>query len=479
MKICAMASKPVHPQCVNRAVYTHFLIRDVEIQQPQVVRLSLRAHAFRCSSRHDHHGSFQRYELLNERVQMRQPLQPVHGCTSVRSLPWRRMFNLVQRRVAASVVASLWALTAMSELHEAQSQSDAAEHIDVADDDGESVGDVGTITICHPRKTSFELVNDFLSEAFARANRPSTYYIYGGYVRDSLSNAPFTDMDICMHKNVYSKLVCLLRLCDRLLTEVTYRPEQGRMRGLGAAVEYAHRKLEVAGQSGEVIVVDVTLHSSTQPLPMEEQNCSVSCDFTCNNLVLHPNGTLGMRVLPKYIRRDSSESVLYFMRCVSDAVSKRLVWMGSASDAAQGTPQQHCWAREPSAWRQLCRLVHDRRRLVHMLRKGFVAHPGERFCLPLIKGVRHLMPGDAGYDTVCVICSDPYDTEEETAAVRQDPYTVVLQCGHHFHFACISAHLKAEHSRRVREHKCPLCRQRAAVATIERDADAASASSRE
>jgi hypothetical protein len=227
----------------------------------------------------------------------------------------------------------------------------------------------------------------------------SVFFLKGGCVRDMLLNEAPLDIDITIF-GPSSKLILLnfkkmLRATDVMVDEV-----HTKRRGV-----YSNDKLTIRHPTGN-IVLDITLQRADAG-PTEK------CDFTCNNLIFRPDGSLSTRV------SKPSEPVEWFSRCMRDCLQRRLDLMELPKPPHQIRYLQ-LYARQEK-----------------MLDKGFVFRETSTMLRPI-------KPHDK-VDT-CPICHDNY------SASRLATTTCVLSCSHHYHTTCIRESM--EYGRKT----CPVCR---------------------
>ena len=265
----------------------------------------------------------------------------------------------------------------------------------------------------HP-KDDFDLINGMLSDASAKifpGNTPK-HYVKGGWVRDKLRGVAPNDMDLFVPSLVAQEFINQLKNADRLRKVVTHQ-DLSMYQNITLVVQTNKRLL--------------TLDITTRCHPHHD-----NCDFTCNNLILDSTGKIGTRLPPPKEQRNLGKES-WLMKCITDAVQGKLVWM---------MPSKIC-ARVSTFEVQM----KMRERLTKMVTKGFI-ETGEsltRFQLTPFRTHKDL---DAKHDaTSCAICRNDY-SEEPTKE------TLVLDCNHHFHMDCLLQWSKTPYG-----HNCPSCRR--------------------
>lgn len=373
--------------------------------------------------------------------------------------------------------------TAQGESHEHEAASGSAGAPSYADDANVVTAAVPAPlgTKLYPKKNTVLFVMDILRLAYTTMKLEPKYYIKGGYLRDNLLRVPHVDVDMTMHVKVYPKFVELLRMTDRLRAEHIMRTVfNSRGLPLHDTLDhescYASYKLEIVNSYDKLELLDITLAGIYHQKQRSASGRYINtCDFTCNNLIMDASGNVCARVARPGIHQETNEHAgAWTMQCIADTVAKRLVWMLPHDVCDQGT-----------LYEQISSVTHYHKRLKKMLDKGFVmgtqddrddchcriapstsADRPRAFILPRLKSLK-----DVNNETeytgqsheACLICHDAYDAEVEARATCWEPYTILLECNHCFHYECMMEYLKKPS---VENHKCPLCRQDVRIAKL-------------
>jgi hypothetical protein len=264
----------------------------------------------------------------------------------------------------------------------------------------------------NPLKILFRLCQTYIT------NHPdcdADYYAFGGCVRDFLCGEKPADIDFYISDQVFCENI-LQSLMDTGRIDGKYR------KNLRYSEQFASYHISMFSNKGEIIPVDLVTKT-----PVKSH---INCDFTCNNLLMRSDGSIGTRV--KFIHR-----MLPFewnMKCISDAINKNLVWM------AKYPPLQSFEEKIEYSFKM-------EERLVKMQKKGFNYSNKSLTNFKLMIPKSHL---DAATEKqpseCCPICRDNYEEASRT---------IMLRCGHDFHFKCIK---KWKFGLNIEENTCPICR---------------------
>ena len=278
-------------------------------------------------------------------------------------------------------------------------------------------------------------------------NDEKKYYIFGGYVRDLICGNKPNDIDIRLPTDiVLTEFVRLLSLSGRLYS--ISRSSDGT---------YGSIKVEVnlgTGTENNLIKLDLTT-------PHALNNC---IDFTVNNLILTPDGEIGVRIVPKQWDR-----VKVLSECLKDCRKKRIRWMvpqmfESLYYNCQTIDYEGCvYGRKY--------LKKFEARFNHMLAKDFTyeKYNAEKRTKQTLTGftLKHratikdlfsagILKNDEDLKKMmCVICSDSFETE----SVDDTKNMCILSCGHIYHTWCIGrwARENGQNIYTDAQIRCPTC----------------------
>ena len=246
------------------------------------------------------------------------------------------------------------------------------------------------------------------------------YYAFGGCVRDFINGDKPNDIDFYISDP---------DLCDFVLQTLS---DTGRIDGNFKKTQRYSELFQTFHfsfvlNSGELFPVDLV----TRTLGRNSIQYFQDCDFTCNNLLMRSDGTIKTRESSPNAKMLPSD---WTVKCIRDAITKNLVWM---------TKRVHHQTFEE-------KLEHSfkmEERLTKMLKKGYtnsnVSLTGFKLIIPKthLWWKKHGLPESENF---CAICRDNYD---------DDPRSIMLECGHDYHFKCIKKW-------KTNKNSCPTCRGR-------------------
>ncbi len=246
-------------------------------------------------------------------------------------------------------------------------------------------------------------------------------YIFGGWVRDMISNEPYVDIDIFIsnHK-VVERIIELLRIT-------------GRIKNIRRGQRYFNEKYNITSFDFIELINKTKIDIVSPPL-MLNRNPDI-CDFTCNNLIMRSNGTIGTRCGPLHYTQYNE--IQWTSKCIKDTMDKKLVWMiypGIFNGLSIEEKIEFNWRLE--------------KRLKKMQEKGYKYNKESisNFRLWRIHSHKDVFEGRSISEN-CAICSDKY---EETTKMK----TIILMCGHDFHYDCIKKWKVGQEN-----ETCPTCRE--------------------
>jgi hypothetical protein len=261
-----------------------------------------------------------------------------------------------------------------------------------------------TVTVSYESLDDLSLIVSMLKASCTDGSKE--FSIFGGAPRDLLRGVPPRDIDVYIrdHANVVN-FVKFLVDANRLRKQVKHEGH------------YASISLEIDTNDSDMCLVDVTTNS---------ERFYHLCDFTCNNLIMGPQGSISTRVPPP-----SSTGMTRFEwtgRCVQDAIHGRLSCMIRENSSMS-----------PAAYMNL--YEHLQKRIAKFVEKGYS-----------ISNADHLT--EIGLRKIKAYTSD------ESCSICQEEYTdaaggILLKCTHHFHFKCINEWIDAGTDNNA---KCPVCR---------------------
>ena len=314
-----------------------------------------------------------------------------------------------------------------------------------------STSNTDQVMIEAPRSSAVDFIMKNLQAFYIKhhANNPNERpYVFGGFVRDKLLDVEPTDMDIFASRKVIKDFVEFLRVSERL---VAYRRNVNDITSNECDYFCFKIKVEVP-VSNRIVNIDLVTHArnthpslhTRTPLPY---NPNKDCDFTCNNLIMYHDGTISSRVpIPGMSRAEST------LICIRDAMTKKL---NNMYKLPEFTPIGE-GSRSISQEIVLASYEKYLYRTQKMQSKGFVLlssndmshiYPVPSMSMPLDASTL-LEEGQEPSTLMCAICRCDYDCE----SIQN---TVVCECGHHYHRACIH---QWRRSGRSGGALCPTCR---------------------
>jgi len=264
-----------------------------------------------------------------------------------------------------------------------------------------------------PLKVLFNLC-DKLSIQFG-PEKP-IFYAFGGWVRDCILGEKPVDLDFYIsNSGLANKVIEYLEGTGRISGKVRYTSQYDN---------FSTQRLTYVSNCGEKIQVDLVSKSTGKQ--------TTKCDFTCNNLVMYSDETIGYRVPHPDSGFPGSQ---WTFQCIQDVLKKRLVFIANNEDLRIEDKFRFSWKMEE--------------RLQKMLDKGYsnthISLSKSKMFYP-----RTHLDVDEGHEVSesCSICSEKYLFN------CSECRTVMLKCGHDFHFSCISIWTMIKG-----KETCPVCRQ--------------------
>ena len=174
---------------------------------------------------------------------------------------------------------------------------------------------------------------------------------------------------------------------------------------------------------------------------------SVIADFTMNNLIFLPDGTIRTRIHTLTgLDNVLHESFPFTMECIRDAVQGNLKWIVPKFMMELYTTKQKYVTNPKGEQFRTIWLPKLIKRFEHMRSKGFI-YKGTLtgFELKQEINVSNIKSTDPKNPLACSICRDSYCDDVTKSSS-------VLECGHHFHSLCITEW-------ELKQNSCPLCRK--------------------
>ena len=190
--------------------------------------------------------------------------------------------------------------------------------------------------------------------------------LFGGCVRDILNNEPVNDYDVAMDRWGIQKFQTRLANSHRIISRRSENLDLPPNHLSGYPVTKMVIDTPRTRDVGVDLVATDSVHYKT-------------CDFTCNNLVQYPNGTIGVRVCMEGRTRQMTLAI-----CLNDALSKKLRFMMPDEMpfvCRKAERYDHCPPQRPVCVE--CKRMHTMcsvklvKRLLHMEKKGYTLaeHP--------------------------------------------------------------------------------------------------------
>jgi hypothetical protein len=267
-----------------------------------------------------------------------------------------------------------------------------------------------------------------------------TFYFKGGCVRDMIHGVEsFADVDVVIHRSpVISPPATTPATTTRMVTARTFLSAfqkllvlsdrlQRSVSGGNGPEQYSHVKFWI-DHGGSSVCLDFTLRNTIYGRKSDDV-----CDFTCNNLIMRPDGSISTRLKPpSFIEDYDDQPARWTMKCIQDCIAKKLIFMEKPKREGQ----------------HILRLIRLLRRQSKMLSKGYTFQDPSQQLTPYrtiaaVEGPRT----DLG---PCPICHDEYaeGTQEET---------ILLACNHHYHLECFEQTLMSGRK------TCAVCRRNVAL----------------
>ena len=245
----------------------------------------------------------------------------------------------------------------------------------------------------------------------------NSFYVYGGWVRDTISKKEPQDMDLFIkNRKIIDIFVSILKNLGFLKEK---RIDEG---------SYSTKKCKLYLINNTKIKLDIVSQRNNNNLPNDYQ----MCDFTCNNLAIgYANGKNFMFARKTIFGFNKTES---FYKCLNHIVTKKLIWM----------VQQELIPNIEEYNKYIDFHLKMKMRLTKMLSKGFsMGEQIYQFQQITFFDEKNINPDKL--QKSCPICTCDYQ-EDDPAQFR-----VVLECEHYFHYHCLSNWLK-------KNRNCPCCR---------------------
>lgn len=250
-------------------------------------------------------------------------------------------------------------------------------------------------------------------------NFEAKYYVFGGYVRDKINGTKPSDIDLFISdKNLKDCLINILELTGVISDIVNLNNYFGN--------NYHVSRTLLKIQNFDEIKLDLVSPR------LQDEECLTYCDFTCNNLMMDQTGKIEARC-PIGSSKISSND--WTLKCINDASQKRLVWMVSSSAFIDLESNE-----EKISFNFLMK-----HRLIKMLAKDYT-YTGLSLTLFTLWNIPSYLNKPNNECGCCAICQDDYQDNPEMNSV-------VLTCGHDFHFKCIKKYNAYNNS------CCPSCRE--------------------
>lgn len=292
--------------------------------------------------------------------------------------------------------------------------------------------------VIYEKKTDTKFLNDLINKVSMNKNS----YIFGGYVRDKFNNDNFNDVDIMLSTNTeISKLINFLLDSNRLIEKQKIKPEFNN---------YFLYKLKIETPLGNIINIDLVNNINNN-----------NCDFTCNNLILKTDGSISTRIdAPKSLKIDKFD---WLLRCINDCKNKKLTWI---------YPKLIINEKNMLNFNDISTMFKLKKRYDNLCSKGFVYDENLtdfEFCFPI--SVYDIQCDEE----CCSICQQKYISKINNNEINDDlnddlnddndnlnddldenidyENTVVCDCGHHFHWCCLSKWI-------IKKKTCPCCREK-------------------
>ena len=305
--------------------------------------------------------------------------------------------------------------------------------------------------------------------------------LFGGCVRDLLHDEPVSDYDVALDRRGIQKFQSRLFTSRRIISarSETIDLPSNHLSG------YPVTKLVIDTPRTRDVGVDLVATDSVH---------YKTCDFTCNNLVQYPNGTIGVRVCMEGHTRHMTLAI-----CLNDALSKKLRFMMPDEVPFVCKRAQRYDHRPPQRPRCVeCERMHTMcsvklaQRLLHMEQKGYTLAENPNFppYFPrsfrqhkesdehvlaenevveieaaiehekkLSKGQRKRLRKKQKKSAEQSALEQPSQAEIDIDAcpicLEQGKPTLTTKCGHAF---CVDCTWKIVVSNGLRESCCPMCR---------------------
>ena len=206
---------------------------------------------------------------------------------------------------------------------------------------GDKIAEHPVCKLIHKVSANYPLAEKIQS---IRRRGKCPWYVFGGYVRDTIAGIEPNDLDTHVHPLCFWELIHQMQECDNVSLDMVYHPGD-EIRNV-----YSHYNIQICIDDVKY-KVDVVC------------TFTLECDYTCNNLLYDPfTGEIRARHFPKLPAINTSRQ---FTRCDESISRKDLIYRIIGDIFAK----------------RLCRVadIEDenrfRIRLYHMKRKGYSFPP--------------------------------------------------------------------------------------------------------
>lgn len=296
--------------------------------------------------------------------------------------------------------------------------------------------------------------------------------LFGGCVRDLLHNKPVNDYDVGLDRHGIRHFQSRLASSRRIISTRSHNLDFPSNPLTG----YPVTKMVIDTPRTRDVALDLVTTDSVHYR---------TCDFTCNNLVQHPNGTIGVRVCMEGHTRHTTLAI-----CLNDTLSKKLRFMMPDEVpfvCKKAQRYDHCPPQRPRCvecerMRTICsvKLV---QRLLHMEEKGYTLAENPNFPPYFPRSFRRHKACSLAKDVTKLSKSqrkrlrkkqkksaeqsapeEPSQAEIDEEEIDEDVCpicfesgkpTLTTKCGHAY---CVDCTWKMVGNRGLSEPCCPMCR---------------------
>jgi hypothetical protein len=279
----------------------------------------------------------------------------------------------------------------------------------------------------YPIQRNIQFIFDTL--AATKENEESEYYIFGGWIRDMLRGEKPKDIDVWVSNRTHAmRYIKMLHIFGILVSSTVDLNSQ-----------YAVHKLQVRAPTNEILNIDLVTDEGSEL----SRQWRVIADFTMNNLIFLPDGTIRTRI-PTLTDIDNvtHDGFLFNMECIRDAIQGNLKWIVPKFMMEMYTTQQKFITNQNGERFRTVWIILLMKRFEHMRTKGFIYNG----TLTGFELKQEITVSNINLDKTleCSICREPYCEDVKKS-------TSVRVCGHHFHQLCITEW-------ELKKSDCPLCR---------------------